>query len=410
MGPNQGILPDPVQDEVVWLDDIDAAMKEARAKNRPMFITFRGPPCDQCSYFDALVLLGSTQLTPLYRQFITARITNAREIDHRIFKFTEFQDLDLSWWGYFLSPEGKIYGVYGGKDHVSDKTRISEMGLVKAMQRILAHHYDPRRKDWDIDGPLPDLSGSPQLPEDLPGAKSYFRNHKRVKEQACLHCHQVNNIIYTGKIEAGAFDKTKDATPWPLPENIGITLDLDDGLLVTKVETNSPAEKAGFQAGDRLVVADERKLFSQTDFRAVLHRASGDPTTIAIYYNRDNKPAYALVQTNKAWKQTINFWRKSIYDGVIGATPGFFPLKGPNQGKGVLSLKPFVKGKQNHPSYKSGIRPNQEIIAVDGMQKDIETREFLTWFRMNYESGDVVKITVKENGETKEISYRLPRK
>ena len=34
---------------------------------------------------------------------------------------------------------------------------------------------------------------------------------------------------------------------WPLPENVGIHLDRDDGLLVTRVVKGSPAARAGIQ-------------------------------------------------------------------------------------------------------------------------------------------------------------------
>ena len=63
-------------------------------------------------------------MTPLLRQFVTVRLTDALQLDLDIFRVEGYQDLDLSWWGYFLSPGGRIYGVFGGRDEVSDKTRI----------------------------------------------------------------------------------------------------------------------------------------------------------------------------------------------------------------------------------------------------------------------------------------------
>lgn len=413
MGSPEGSIPaDPAQDEVLWRDDLDAAFKLAQQENRPLFITFRCPPCDQCSWFDAVVLRGSPTLTPLYQQFITARITNAAELNLDIFKPQQFQDLDLSWWGYFLSPEGKIYGVYGGKDHISDQTRVSEKGLADTMQRVLAHHYDPRREAWDIDGPAPNLH-STDTPLDLPGADAYFSQRPKLRSQIksgqCLHCHQVNDILYTQEAQEG-LGFAEAALPWPFPENIGLELDLDDNLLVTSVEPGSAAEQAGLKQGDRLVVADGRKLFSNTDFRAVLHRADDAPTEIDVYYNRNGEPAQALIKTDEGWKKTIVHWRKSIYDGVMGATPGFFPIKGPRMGQGQgMSIKPWVKGKESHPAYLAGLRPNMEIVAVDGNRDDLNSREFMTWFRQNYEAGDQVTVTVRHGSRTKDYTYRLPR-
>ncbi|WP_309396932.1 PDZ domain-containing protein [Cerasicoccus maritimus] len=409
MGPSEGTIPAPYQESVEWRDDLDAAFVEAKRENRPLFVTFRCPPCDQCSWFDAVVLRGSQRLTPLYQQFVTARITDAKYLDERVFKVREFQDLDLSWWGYFLSPDGRIYGVYGGKDEVSDQTRISEEGLAKAMERILAHHYDPRRPAWDIDGDAPNLSGNARTPYDFPGAKAYLSEHPKLKDQPCLHCHQVNDILRTEKMQSADFNKATDFYDWPFPENVGLELDVDQGLLIKTVEPGSAADQAGLKPGDTLVVADGRKLFSSTDFRGALHRASNGPAKIAVYYNRGGQPAQAVIQTGEGWKATKNYWRKSIYDGPIGPSPGFFPLKGPNQGKGSLSLKAYTRGKPNHPATKAGLKPNMEVVAVDGMRDDLDTRQFMTWFKMNYAEGDKVTLTVKQGGKEQEITYRLPR-
>ena len=112
-------------------------------------------------------------MTPLLRQFVTVRLTDALQLDLDIFRVEGYQDLDLSWWGYFLSPGGRIYGVFGGRDEVSDQTRISEAALVNTLQRVLAHHYDPRRSCWDIDGPRPDRRAAPRKILSLPGYRSW---------------------------------------------------------------------------------------------------------------------------------------------------------------------------------------------------------------------------------------------
>src|SRR5262245_14470553 len=160
VGPAQGQRPGSATVPVTWRTDLLRALAEARTQNRPLFVTFRCLPCKQCAAFDKEVLEGGPDLDPLLSQFITVRLTDAAAIDSRIFPLEGFVDLDLSWWGWFLSPEGRVYGVFGGRDHVSDATRISKAALIETCFRILAHHYDPRRAQWDIDGPAPDLSGA----------------------------------------------------------------------------------------------------------------------------------------------------------------------------------------------------------------------------------------------------------
>ena len=62
--------------------------------------------------------------------------------------------------------------------------------------------YDPRRAQWDIDGPTPNLSGSALTPKTLPGFASWQgRAHAEVRQQACIHCHQVAEILRQPAVE-----------------------------------------------------------------------------------------------------------------------------------------------------------------------------------------------------------------
>src|SRR4051794_30187461 len=118
LGPSEGTIPPAPAFQVTWRGDLPVALNEARAKQLPLFVTLRCLPCKQCAEFDKEVLDGGSDLDPLLAQFVTVRLTNAAAIDLRIFPIEGFQDLDLSWWGWFLSPDAQVYAVFGGKDHV----------------------------------------------------------------------------------------------------------------------------------------------------------------------------------------------------------------------------------------------------------------------------------------------------
>ena len=133
IGSPQGQRPAPATFAVTWRTNLVQALDEARELNRPLFVTFRCLPCKQCAAFDKEVLEGGLELDPILRQFITVRLTDAAAIDLRIFPVEGFVDLDLSWWGWFLSPEGRVYGVFGGRDHISDATRISKPALIASL-------------------------------------------------------------------------------------------------------------------------------------------------------------------------------------------------------------------------------------------------------------------------------------
>ncbi len=415
LGPPQGQLPAP-RATVVWEDDLSKALAEARKENRPLFVTMRCLPCKQCSIFDKDVLEGGPRLDPLLKQFVTVRLIDAAAIDLNLFPVDGFQDLDLSWWGWFLSPEGRIYGVFGGKDHVSDATRISVDALAKALRRVLAHHYDPRRAAWNIDGRAPAMDQR-STPPQLPGYKSWLlRGSAEEKKATCLHCHQIAEILRQPRIDAGQFDKQRDLDIWPLPENVGIVLDRDDGLLVRKVEPDSPAAKAGIRAGDSLAAAADRRLFSQADFRGALHRGPRGAGAIPVYWSRGEKLMNATLQVAEGWRKTILDWRMSISQGNIGAGPGgFFPLAlsaEDRQRHGIaadtMAVKPFIGPQlRRGPAFQAGLRDHHVIVAVDRKNPPLAGRAFLVWFRLHHEPGDSVTLTVLDGSEKRDFTYKL---
>jgi len=405
-------LPNPVS-EVLWRTDFASALSEARLTGRPLLVSWRCLPCEQCAEFDKEILEGSPALDPLLRQFVTVRLTDASLLDQRYFPYRTHQDLDLSWWAYFLSSDGDLYGVFGGKDHVSENTRISEAAFVNNLKRILAHHYDPRRPNWKIDmlartasptnsGPR-DSKGFTLLVEKRPGM---LKPHKEYG--SCIHCHQVGDMLTMEGLDAGNFKVEQLTQKWPLPENVGILLDRDDGLLVKKVEQNSPASAIGVKPGDRLGMANGTKLFGQADFRGVLHRAAYGSDSIQLAWLRGGQMQSGLLQVQPGWREANNTWRKTIYDGVYGPGMGFFPLRGPQAGKGKgLSIKPWMGPKANtRPVFETGLRPNMEIISINDMNKDMATRELVAWFRLNHKPGDVVTYKVRGG---KQFRFVLPQ-
>lgn len=407
-------LPAP-RPKVEWLTKYAPAFEQAQEENRPLFVTFRCLPCKQCAEFDQDVLDGGTDLDPLLKQFVTVRVTNAEHIVTNIFPLEGFQDLDLSWWGYFLSPEGQTYAVFGGKDHVSDSTRISTAALANTMRRVLEHHYHPQREEWNVDGPTPDLTQPYREAYKLPGTKSWAKQYPQ--KEGCLHCHQVAEVSRQPAIDAGTFDKLRDTQVWPLPENVGITLDRDHGLRVKSVAAGSSAAQAGIQPGDVLAAAGERRLFGQADFRGVLHRGPRGDGEIDVYWLRNGKPMHGKLAVKDGWRATILDWRMSVAEGNIGAGPGFFPLRVSDEQRRASGLQPgdkavrvYMGAKAQSAAREAGLKNDDLVVAVNGQPLTAEGRAFLVWFRMNHDSGDEVTLTVVDaTGKKRQVSYELGR-
>ena len=419
IGPTEAKLPAAMGFTVTWRTNLVDALSEAREQGRPLFVTFRCLPCKQCSAFDKEVLEGGPDLAPLLSQFITVRLTDAAAIDFRLFPVEGFADMDLSWWGWFLSPEGRVYGVFGGRDHVSDATRISKPALVASLLRVLGHHYDPRRPGWNIDGTAPDLSGAPKSPRELPGYEGWRRTvHESERKQACIHCHQVNDILRQPAVVARTFDKQRDFEVWPLPENVGLVLDRDHGLLVTNVVAGSSAEKAGLKAGDVIGAAGGRRCFSQADFRGVLHRGPRGAGEIEVWWSRGGEVMFGRLAVVEGWRKTVLDWRMSVSQGIVGIYPGFFPLaiKAPRRDQyklpaETMAVEPYMGTATNSAAYAAGLRGNHIVTAMNGESPNLAGRAFLVWFIQRYEPGDRVTMTVvNKAGEKRELSYQLPQR
>ncbi len=213
-------------------------------------------------------------------------------------------------------------------------------------------------------------------------------------------------------MEKGTFTLQQYNEGWPLPENVGIEVDRDEGLLVTRVLPGSPAEKAGLKKGDVLGMAGGHRLFGQADFRGVLHRAPYGDARIEIAWRRGGEVMFGELVLKEGWRKTESWWRKSVYEGIYGPHFGFFPIHGPRNGKGSMSFRPFMGNPQKRTEnlwWNLGLRPNMEIVRINGRTDDWNSRQLIAWFRQNHKPGDKVTLTVKSGNGTKEITRTIPK-
>ena len=65
--------------QVLWLNEMDDALVQARLENKPLFVTMRCIPCKQCSDFDKDVLENDGDLKSMLAQFVTVRLTSIKD-------------------------------------------------------------------------------------------------------------------------------------------------------------------------------------------------------------------------------------------------------------------------------------------------------------------------------------------
>jgi hypothetical protein len=325
------------------------------------------------------------------KQFVLVRITRMRGVDLDLFDF----DYDLTWMGFFLNAEGTIYGRYGGRDAESADSRVSLVGLRYAMEAALVRH---RRMETR---PPPLVTKPLRTVEQYPAAR-------RLPERACIHCHQVYDLRRESLQSAGKW-RLDELWVYPLPENIGLTIDIDRGDRVARVAADSPTARAGIQANDRLLTIDDRPITSFADVQYALHRAP-PRGTLTITWQHEKETRKSQLSLPEGWRKTDISWRWSLRGvdpspSVHGDDLSALEKKALGLSEKRLAFRqgPFV----SDPARQAGIRQNDIIVGVDGKALDLSERQFRAYIRLNYRVGDRVTYNILRRGERRDLPLTL---
>ncbi|GBD35277.1 hypothetical protein HRbin36_00386 [bacterium HR36] len=222
-------------------------------------------------------------------QFICVRILQMNGVDIGLFQF----DYDLTWAAFFLNAQEHIYSRYGGRDAEDAERRMSLAGLKYTMRLVLAAHRSGEGNAPMQERPI------------LPVEKAF-----PVKGKGCLHCHQVYEGLRKEARRQGTF-RVEMLWVYPLPENIGLVLEIDAGNRVQRVLPRSPAEQAGLQAGDILVRIHGVPIRSQADCMYALHLAP-QQGELTLQFQRGQQLRKAVLCLPYGWKKSDYSWRPSM--------------------------------------------------------------------------------------------------
>ena len=316
------------------------------------------------------------------------RLVRITGVDLHLFDF----DHDLTWMAFFLSADEKIYGRYGGRDAAGPDTRNSLAGLKFAMQAALIVH---ERGDKG----QPRETADPLYIERLPRALNF---------RGCIHCHQTKEIRRDDLIAAGKW-KRADIWVYPLPENIGISLEKERGNRVRAVAPASAAQRAGIQTGDVLQQINGFTINSFADAQYALHK-SPIKGQVPISWLHDGKTMTADLTLADGWRKTNLTWRPSMLDLLPSLT-----LFGPDldaKEKKTLGLPEknlaFRQAKPVHSEARAmGVEENDIIIGIDNQRLEMTMREFLGYVRRNYLIGDRAALNIIRKGKRLELPIKL---
>jgi serine protease Do len=389
-----------------WLYcDLPEAMAQAKETGKPILVVLRCVPCPPGKTLDTAVMQPGKDLEKLEKQFVCVRIVHTKGLDLSLFQY----DYDMSWAAMFLEPDGTILGRYGTRVTSGPKsdTHISLAGFRKAAERALALHKNYPANKAQLAGKLgkkPDY----EVPEKIPGLDE--RATGTLKKENCIHCHMVREFALRAKWEAGKLT-ADDLKVYPMPERIGLTIDIDDGLRVTSIAEGSASEEAGIEIGDELVTLSGQPLISLADIQWVLH-TSPDESQLALTLKRGDEQLKKTVALSGNWKQSDIAWRASSWYGLRQGlkTEPLSSADKKSRGIDEDSLALAVKGMHGKGGPKlqqAGLQMNDLIVAVDGKTDAMSESDFLIWLRLNHGPKDSVKLTVLRGDDRRELTIPM---
>jgi serine protease Do len=310
--------------------------------------------------------------------------------DLSLFEF----DYDCTWYGFFLTPDEVVLGRYGGRDAKTDEGRASLPGLKYAMEKALERYK----------------AGPPKPPAERPKpirAEDYQAAKMR-RGNECIHCHQVNEFRRADAKAAGTWSRD-DLWVYPLPENVGLTLELDRGDTIKAVQPGSPAAKLGIKAGDVLAKLNGYTVASNADVQYALHKAPKSGS-IPVEWRSGTNMMEGSLAVAEGWRKTNLTWRSSLLD-ILPSLPISAEDLTAAEKKALdipVTQAAFRQDKFVHSTLKAvGLQAGDVVVKLDGKPVNGTMDDFLGLVRREHLVGDTITLTVLRDGKPVEIRLTL---
>lgn len=394
-----------------WIyNDIEAGFAEAKRTGKPLLITFRCVPCEACESFDAEVAKGSERLMKMAKEnFVCVRQVEMKGVDLSLFQF----DKDLSWAAMFLNADRTIYARYGTQSAEGSDAYNSLASLENTIKRVLALHARYPANAAMLKGKTGQRLQYRTAME-MPGLKDKEKYAQKTERQNCIHCHNIHDAEQAWAKKKGRFS-IEMMWRYPLPENLGLRINRDDGILVDDVKQGSPAHAAGIRTGDSLWFADGQAVASIADLQWVLHHKPGTPTFLNLTLGRGDSGRKVSLRLPAKWKKTDFSWRGSMWslDPKLGCWA--VQLKPEEVAKRKINTRGnafFIKWINDklpagRELLNAGIKQNDVLVGYGGKPITTDMRGLNADLRVNYKVGQRLPLTLIRGGKRIEARVLL---
>jgi S1-C subfamily serine protease len=172
--------------------------------------------------------------------------------------------------------------------------------------------------------------------------------------------------------------------------------DTDNGVVVTYVNADSPAEKVGLQKGDVILMLGDHEVNNVDDLRQALEAyEEGDKVQVAV--RRGDELVMKTVELGAGPDQA--YLGASVCCGGTMLAVREGGLFGGNAQALILDVTP------DSPAEKGGLEMGDTILSVDG--EEIALDADLGSIIQAHQPGDTLTLEISRNGEAQELTVKL---
>jgi len=404
-----------VEADGYWIyNNLPKAFDEAKTSGKPMVVILRCLPCEECVKLDDELVDKNPLIRPLLDKYVRVRVVSTNGLDLSLFQY----DYDQSFACFLLNGDGTILGRFGTRSHRTNWVGdVSIDGLAKALQGGLDLHANFDKVKTSLAakrGPAPLFP----VPEKFPSLGKYASklNYEGNVVQSCIHCHQIGDAI------KDFYRKKKEPTPenvlfpHPHPKSLGLILDPKEMATVKSVEKGTPAARAGYQAGDKIVKLNGQPLLSIADVQWILHNLPPDEqATLEAEVLRGGKTVELELVLAKGWRKADDIsWRSSSWGLRRMGTAGMKldsleerPAGVPAEGMALKVAHIGMYGGPHGAAKAAGIQIGDTLIAFDGRTDLLRETDVFAYALREKKVGESVAVKVVRNGKTLEMKIPM---